>query len=134
MPGGLMREMTGIGKSRRVNADFPALEGVTMPAPAMVSDLPLLFIPVGDNDARPFGMEARERACRLATNAGLECADEPADGRAALIAGMAYAWDPAWLRELATRPRSVLTLGGKAVMVHVGAGDDAQAAIAALAS
>ena len=94
----------------------------------MADDPPLLFVPVGDNGARPFGMEAKDRACRLATNAGLECADAPRPGRAVLLASMAYGWDPAWLKEMRNRPRSVLTLGGKPVMIHVPAGEDGPAA------
>ena len=88
----------------------------------MAREEPLLFVPVGDNPARPFGMNARERACRLATNAGFECADAVAPGRAALLAMMDYAWDPAWLRAMRARPGTVLTLGGKPVMAHVPAG------------
>ena len=91
----------------------------------MASDAPLLFVPIGDNPARPFGMGARERACRLATNAGFESADEVQPSRAALIANMDYAWDPAWLKELRSRRRTVLTLGGKPVMAHITTGDDA---------
>ena len=90
----------------------------------MAAETPLLFVPQGDNPARPFGMEAKARARRLATNAGFECADAPQTGRAALIASMAYGWDPAWLKELRGRPRTVLTLGGKPVMVHVPEGED----------
>jgi phosphatidylglycerophosphate synthase len=86
---------------------------------------PLLFIPIGENAARPFGMEARQRACRLATNAGFECADAAHPARAALLASMAYAWDPAWLKGMRARPRTVLTLDGKPVMVHVPADEDA---------
>ncbi len=90
----------------------------------MASDAPLLFVPIDDNPARPFGMGARERACRVASNAGFECSDDVQPGRAALIANMDYAWDPAWLKELRSRPRTVLTLGGKPVMAHVASGDD----------
>jgi phosphatidylglycerophosphate synthase len=98
----------------------------------MASDPPLLFVPVGDNAARPFGMEARDRACRLATNAGFDCGETPERGRAALLASMAYAWDPAWLRLMAGRPRSILSLGGRPVMAHVPADDSAAAAARAL--
>ena len=98
----------------------------------MASDLPLLFVPVGENAARPFGMAARVRACRLATNAGFECVDAAQAGRAALIASMAYGWDPAWIREMRNRPQTVLTLGGKPVMVHVSEHGDAAAATAAV--
>lgn len=93
----------------------------------MSSDLPMLFVPVGDNRARPFGMDARTRACRLATNAGFECVDAAQPGRDALLASMAYGWDPAWLKAMRTRPRTVLTLGGRPVMAHVPDGEDAQA-------
>jgi phosphatidylglycerophosphate synthase len=91
----------------------------------MSSDAPILFVPIGSNAAHPFGIDASERACRLATNAGLECADEAQRGRAALLASMAYAWDPAWLKAMAGRPRTVLTLGGKPVMAHVPADENA---------
>ena len=63
----------------------------------MSDPTPLLFVPIGDNAARPFGMDARARACRLATNAGFECSDDELPVRAALLASMAYGWDPAWL-------------------------------------
>jgi phosphatidylglycerophosphate synthase len=85
----------------------------------MGTQLPMLFVPVGDNAARPFGMDARDRACRLAANAGFECADKPQQGRASLLASMAYGWDPLWLKEMRDRPLSALTLGGKPVIVHV---------------
>jgi phosphatidylglycerophosphate synthase len=103
----------------RVRPDYALL--------SMADETPLLFVPVGDNPARPFGMDARERACRLATNAGLECRDAPAEGRAVLLASMAYGWDPAWLKALRDQPKAVLTLGAKPVMAHVPADGDAQA-------
>jgi phosphatidylglycerophosphate synthase len=98
----------------------------------MEPNLPPLFVPVGDNPARPFGMDARDRACRLASNAGYECAGEAQPKRAALVASLAFGWDPAWLRELKERPKTVLTLGGVPVMAHVPAGVDAGKAIAAI--
>ncbi len=85
----------------------------------MASEQPLIFVPVGNNGARPFGMEARERACRLAANAGFECADAPPDGRPALLASLNYAWDPAWLKAMRSRPATILTRGDEPVMVHV---------------
>ena len=95
----------------------------------MATEAPLLFVPVGSNPARPFGMDARARACRLAANAGFECADDVRRDRPALVASMDYAWDPAWLKALRERPRSLLTLGGRPVMAHVAAGDDATAVL-----
>src|SRR6478672_2860484 len=124
MRGGLMREMAFRSKSA-------TRRGPSLPTPSplcaalMADDAPVLFVPVGDNPARPFGMDANDRACRLATNAGLECADATQPGRAALLASMTYGWDPAWLKEMRNRPRTVLTLGGKPVMAHVPAGEDA---------
>jgi len=102
--------------------------------PLMTSDAPLLFVPVGDNAARPFGLDAKDRACRLATNAGFECAEIAAVERPVLLASMAYGWDPAWIKEMRNRPRSVLTLGGKPVLVHVPQGDNAAAVATAIAS
>ena len=99
-----------------------------------MAETPLLFIPVGDNAARPFGMAAKDRACRLATNAGFECAEEPIAGRSALLASMGYGWDPLWLKEMRARPNSVLTLVGKPVLSHVAAGTDAAATLAAIAN
>jgi phosphatidylglycerophosphate synthase len=92
-----------------------------------------MFVPVGSNVARPFGMDARDRVCRLATNAGFECADAPVAGRAVLVASLDYAWDPAWLKAMRTRPHTVLTLGGKPVLVHVPADETGGAAAKALA-
>ena len=100
----------------------------------MASDVSLLFVPLGSNPARLFGMDARERACRLASNAGFECADAVAPGRSSLVASLDYAWDPAWLKAMRDRPRSVLTLSGTPVMAHVPAGEDAEAVTRALNS
>ena len=100
----------------------------------MPSDTPILFVPVGANPARPFGMDARDRACRLATNAGFECSEAAQPGRPALLASMTYAWDPAWLKAMRARPRAMLTLGGKPVMAHVPADEDASKVAQALES
>jgi len=126
-----MREMPGRGKSLAEEA--LSCPGCRLYARGMDRDPPPLFVPVGDNQARPFGMAAKDRACRLAANAGFKCADQPELGRAALASSMAFGWDPAWLRELGARPGSVLTLGGIPVMAHVPADGDAAKAIAAIA-
>src|SRR5690349_576948 len=88
-----------------------------------MSDPALLFVPVGNNPARAFGMDARERACRLATNAGFECADEVREVAPVLLASMGYAWDPAWLKAMRGRPRTMLISHGKPVIAHVPAGE-----------
>jgi phosphatidylglycerophosphate synthase len=77
-------------------------------------------------------MEARDRACRLARNAGLECAEAPEPGRAVLFASMRYAWDPAWLKAMRSRPGTMLTLDGEPVMAHVAADSNTAAAAAGL--
>src|SRR5689334_14314099 len=125
MRGGVMREMAAGSKSRRVSSASSLPTRSPLCAAVMADDLPMLFVPIGDNPARPFGMDARERACRLATNANFECADAIEPRRAALLASMDYGWDPAWLKERRSRSRTVLTLGGRPVMVHVPAGEDA---------
>ena len=104
---------------------FPGESTAFMRLRSMASKKPLLFVPLGDNPARPFGMEARARAFRLAANAGFECADAVQPGRAALLAMMDYAWDPAWLSAMAERPGMMLTLAGEPVMAHVPAGERA---------
>jgi phosphatidylglycerophosphate synthase len=100
----------------------------------MAQDAKPLFVPVGSNPARPFGMTARDRACSLAANAGFDCADSAERGRAAIVSSLDYAWDPAWLKAMRTRPGAVLTLAGKPVMAHVPADHDAAAAAFAIES
>jgi len=79
-------------------------------------------------------MDARARAVRLAENMGLQGSDAPQAGREAVLANMAFAWDPAWLRELWRRPGAVLTLGGNPVLANVPADRDASAAIDAMSN
>jgi phosphatidylglycerophosphate synthase len=98
----------------------------------MDPDVPLLFVPVGEGGARLFGMDPRTRACRIASNAGFACADQPEAGRAALVASLEFTWDPAWLKALRARPGAVLTLGGKPFMAHVPPSRDAAAVVQAL--
>lgn len=47
---------------------------------------------------------------------------------------MDYAWDPAWLKAMRSRPKTVLTLGAKPVIAHVPASEDFSAAVAVLES
>ncbi len=91
-----------------------------------------LFVPVGANPAHVFGLAAKERACRLATNAGMECADLPQSGRPAILADLGFAWDPAWLAAIKNHPDNVLMLGDRAVLAHVSAGQDIAAISAAM--
>ena len=83
-----------------------------------------LFVPVGDNPARVFSLDARTRARRLAAKAGLDCGDQSRAGQAAILADLDFTWDPAWLKAIAARPGAVLTLGNRAVLAHVAAHQD----------
>jgi phosphatidylglycerophosphate synthase len=91
-----------------------------------------LFLPLGDNATRVFGLDARTRACRLAAKAGLECAEDAKAGRAVLLANLAYAWDPAWLKMLGGRPATVITSEGQAVLAHLPPGTDIAPVAAAM--
>ena len=77
-----------------------------------------IFVPVGSNPARLFGLDAHARACRLATNVGLECCGEKQPGRGMILANLDFAWDPAWLKAISAQPGHVLTLGGEPVLAH----------------
>jgi phosphatidylglycerophosphate synthase len=78
-----------------------------------------VFLAVGDNATRVFGLDAKARAFALATNAGLECVENAQPGRPQLLANLDFAWDPAWLRTIADQPRSVLMSDGEPVIAHV---------------
>ena len=93
-----------------------------------------LFVTVGDNPARAFGMGAKDRARALAAKAGLESADAAEAGRATLYADLAWAWDPEWVAALAEAPGEVLTKNGHPVLAHVPAGDDPAPVLAAMQS
>jgi phosphatidylglycerophosphate synthase len=93
-----------------------------------------VFVPVGANPARVFGLDAETRARRLAGKAGLDCADDVQPGRGAVLADLGFAWDPAWLAAIRGRPGSVLMLGDRAVLAHVPAGQSASAMVEAMES
>jgi hypothetical protein len=80
---------------------------------------PPIFVPVGDNPARVFGLDAETRARRLGAKAKLDCASGARPGQAVLLSDLDFAWDPAWLAAIAKRPGSVLMLGDRAVLAHV---------------
>jgi len=86
-----------------------------------------IFVPLGDNTTRVFSLDAHTRACRLAEKAGLECRERPEQNRTAILANLAYAWDPVWLRVLSDKPGSVLTLRDQPVLAHVEKDADAAA-------
>ena len=63
-----------------------------------------------------------------------ECSEACSRAAPVLLASMAYAWDPAWLKAMRDRPGTALTLGGKPVMVHVPRTDEAAGGEEALES
>ena len=88
----------------------------------MDAESPPHFVPIGSNPARLFGLDATERARRLAVNAGFPASDEvPAKGPA-IMANMHFAWDPAWLKLIGSKPGSALMEAGEPVLAHVPAG------------
>lgn len=74
---------------------------------------------IGDNPTRIWGMSHAERVRRIAreNNWTVGAGEGPA-----VTVDLTYAFDPAWLRHIAARPGSRLTLGGRDVLVN-GAGD-----------
>jgi phosphatidylglycerophosphate synthase len=91
-----------------------------------------LFVTVGDNPARAFGMGAAERANALAIKAKLEPANAAQSGRSTVYADVNWAWDPEWLVVLRNSPGKVLTKEGRAVLAHVPAGGDEAPLLAAM--
>ncbi len=91
-----------------------------------------LFVAVGDNPARAFGMAAAERANALGIKAGMDPATVPDPARATVLADMDFAWDPAWARAIAQRPATALVKDGRAVLVHLIAGADVEPIAAAM--
>jgi phosphatidylglycerophosphate synthase len=93
-----------------------------------------LFVPVGANPARVFGLDAQTRASRLAAKAGMDCGEQADPARPAILADLGFAWDPAWLVAIKKHPGNVLMLGDRAVLAHVPAGQDPAAIRAAMES
>ena len=91
-----------------------------------------LFVTVGDNPARAFGMGAAERANALAIKAKLEPANAAQSGRSTVYADVNWAWDPEWLVVLRNSPGKVLTKEGRAVLAHVPGGGDVARLLAAM--
>ena len=91
-----------------------------------------LFVTVGENPARPFGMSAGDRARALAVKTKLDPADEAQSGRSTVYADLNWSWDPEWLVAMAEAPGSVLTKDGHPVLAHAPAGGDPAAVLSAM--
>jgi phosphatidylglycerophosphate synthase len=74
------------------------------------------LIPIGANPTPIWGMSNAERLRRIAAQQRLPFA-EAADGPA-ILANLAFAFDPAWLPWLKTRPGTVVTRNGIPVLAH----------------
>jgi phosphatidylglycerophosphate synthase len=102
----------------------------------MTSEVPAgdkpLFVTVGTNPARAFGMDSADRARALAAKAGLDPADAALPGRSTVFADLGWTWDPEWLRAIAEEPGSVLVKEGSVVLAHVAADEDPAPALAAM--
>jgi phosphatidylglycerophosphate synthase len=75
-------------------------------------------LPVGSNQARLWGLTARQRLARIAARQGIGF-DEGAGG-GPLVANLNFVFDPAWLAFVAERPDHAVTLGGVPVLAHSG--------------
>jgi phosphatidylglycerophosphate synthase len=106
---------------------------IIMPNDAPASVKPL-FVTVGDNSARPFGMTAADRARALAIKAKLDPAGEATANRSTVYADLEWSWDPEWLVALAKTPGRVLTKDGHPILAHVPAGGDPAAVLSAMLS
>jgi phosphatidylglycerophosphate synthase len=93
-----------------------------------------LFVTVGDNPARPFGMSASERARVLALRAKLDPVAEAQPDRSTVFADLNWAWDPEWLAALRDRPGEVLVKEGHPILAHVPAHGDAAPLLSAMLS
>ncbi|KQM99472.1 phosphatidylglycerophosphate synthase [Sphingomonas sp. Leaf226] len=81
-----------------------------------MQDMPAL-VPLGDNPTLLWGMRNDERLRRIGVAQGFAGSDA-ADGPA-ILANMAFAFDPVWTAHLKTRPGTVMTRAGVPVLAHV---------------
>jgi len=93
-----------------------------------------LFVTVGDNPARAFGMAAAERAKALAVKSRLLPSDRAEPGRSTVYADLEWSWDPEWLVAMSEKPGAVLTKDGRPVLAHVPADGDPAPVLAAMLS
>ncbi len=87
---------------------------MTVPVPAPRP----IVIAIGDNPTPIWGMTVAERLRRLAAARKLPLAGD-ADAAGALLANLAFAFDPAWVPYLVARPGTVMTRGGVPILAHV---------------
>ena len=86
------------------------------------------ILAIGHNDTPIWGMSARERLRRLAAARRCDLVDQAPTGGDVIVADLAYVFDPLWLRYVGAHPGTVVTLGGKPALAHVGAAQAADVA------
>lgn len=74
--------------------------------------------PIGTNPTPIWGMTSTERLRRIAAAEKLAFRADRGGGPTLLVAA-SHVFEPAWLRFMAARPGTVLTLGGEKVIAHV---------------
>ena len=90
--------------------------------PAMVS--------VGANPTLLWGMTNAERVRRIAVARGL-ATDSATDGPA-ILANLAFAFDPAWIGHLVSRPGTMVTRDGVPALAHVTSADQRERVMLAM--
>lgn len=90
------------------------------------------FAAVGDNATLLWGMTSAERIARIARANGLVARDATGEVRPLLLANTAFAFDPAWLRHIASNPGTVLTLGGVPALAVISDPEEARQIEAAM--
>jgi phosphatidylglycerophosphate synthase len=80
---------------------------------------PVELVLVGDNVTRLWGMSVDERVRRIARKQNIQVAEQAAETGSVLLVNRKFVFDPAWLREIAGRPGTALTLGGEPAIAHV---------------
>jgi len=99
--------------------------------PMAETNKPVAVETVGENPTRLWGMTMPERVRRIARAAGFDASAGRENGPVILV-NTAFAFDPAWLRQLAATPGAMLTLGGVPAIAHARNSNEAAAVRAAM--
>ena len=101
---------------------FPYTAMLGMSDASHENSRPILFVPLGEEETRLYGLHPRDRLFRIAEKAGLAPGHRQGlteeGARGTILADIGYAWDPAWLTHLLDHPGSVLVIEGKPVLAH----------------
>lgn len=80
---------------------------------------PAELVLIGKNATRLWGMSVDERVRRIAGKQNIRVAEQPPATGPVLLVNRRFVFDPPWLREIARRPGTALTLGGEPAIAHV---------------